>query len=325
MGNGDDGTFEWPSLPLEAWRPTRETLHMWTQIVGKIRLALCTPVNHWWHVPLYLTTRGLTTSPMPHGARDLQIDFDFTSHELVVETSDGQREALPLTGQSVASFYRGLMTTLERLEVPVSIWPVPVEVPERIPFDQDDRHAAYDPVYAHRFWSVLRLAGRALERLRGRFAGKSSPVHFFWGSFDLSLSLYSGRPAPEHPGAPNVGREVMVEAYAREEAAFGFWPGDARLPEPAFYAYAYPEPPGYRDAPLRPAGAYFHEGLGEFVLPYEAARRDPWPAEAISAFLDSAYEAAAGLAHWDRATLERAASATPPEHRTGHGTPRPPA
>jgi hypothetical protein len=308
MGDTAEDDLEWPALPLEAWRPTRETLHMWTQIVGKVRLALCTPVNHWWHVPLYLTTRGLTTALMPHGTRDLQIDFDLTSHQLVVDTSDGRRATLPLAGQSVASFYGALMATLERLDVPVHVWPVPVEVSDRTPFDRDDRHAAYDPEYAHRFWRVLRLAARALERLRGRFVGKSSPVHFFWGSFDLALSLYSGRPAPEHPGAPNVGRAVMVEAYAREEAAFGFWPGDDRLPEPAFYSYAYPEPPGYRRALIRPAGAYFDEALGEFLLPYERARRETHPAEAVAAFLDSAYVAAAGLAHWDRATLERSAS-----------------
>jgi hypothetical protein len=301
---------DWPPLPLGDWRPTRDTLHMWTQIVGKVRLALATPVNHWWHVPLYVTAQGLSTSPMPYGDRAVQIDFDLCGHELALSVSDGQRVVLPLQSQTVANFYRVLMSALADLGVQVHIWPVPVEVPDPIPFERDQVHAEYDPTYAHRFLHVLLAADRALERHRSRFLGKSSPVHFFWGSFDLAVTLYSGRPAPEHPGAPGVARQVMVEAYSREEASFGFWPGDDRFPKPAFYAYAYPEPPGFRDIQVRPDHAFFSSSLGEFLLPYEQARQMPHPERAIAAFLDSTYDAAAGLAHWDRATLERP-TATP--------------
>jgi hypothetical protein len=309
---------EWPPLPLEAWRPTRDTLQMWMQIVGKIRLALSTPLNHWWHVPFYLTARGLTTSRMPYDERDLQIDFDFTSHELVFTASDGQRITIPLRARPVASFYGEVMATLARLRMPVHIWPVPVEVPDPIPFEEDQIHASYEPVQAHEFWRVLLAVERALERQRARFLGKGSPVHFFWGSFDLTMSLYSGRPAPEHPGTPGVARQVMVEAYSCEEAAFGFWPGDDRLPEPAFYSYAYPEPPGYRDAQVRPEGAYFSAPLGEFVLPYGRARTSADPDAAVDAFLTSTYEAAAALARWDRATLERPISPVSMHHGPSH-------
>jgi hypothetical protein len=300
-------SLDWPTLPFEAWRPTRDTLHMWTQIVGKLRLALSTPLNHWWHVPLYLTARGLTTSPIPCGNQELQIDFDFHEHELVIGMTDGRRAALDLPGQSVASFYNDVMATLAGLDVEVRIWPVPVEVPDPIPFQRDDVHATYDPEHAHRFFRVLLAAGRALERKRSGFVGKSSPVQFFWGSFDLALSLYSGRRAPDHPGIPGMPLRILREAYSHEEAAFGFWPGDARFPEAIFYAYAYPEPPGYRDAPVRPEGAVWNGALGEFLLPYERVRRAARPAEAVAAFLDSTYEAAAELGRWDRAALERPA------------------
>jgi len=306
VGNAPESP-DWPALPLEAWRATRDTLHMWTQIVGKLRLALSTPLNHWWHVPLYLTARGLTTSPIPCGTHELQVDFDFHEHELVIGMTDGRRAVLDLPGQSVASFYRDVMATLEGLDVEGRIWPVPVEVPDPIPFQRDDVHATYDPEHAHRFFRALLAAGRALERERSGFVGKSSPVQFFWGSFDLALSLYSGRRAPDHPGIPGMPLGILREAYSHEEAAFGFWPGDARFPEPIFYAYAYPEPPGYRDAPVRPEGAVWNGALGEFLLPYERVRRAARPAEAVAAFLDSAYEAAAELGRWDRAALERPA------------------
>jgi hypothetical protein len=299
-----DGSQDWPALPLAAWKPTRDTLHMWTQIVGKVRLALSTPLNHWWHVPLYVTSRGLTTSPMPYSDRWLQIDFDLTNHLLTAEVSDGPGAAIPLPGHSVASFYQTLMATLASLGIEVRIWPVPVEVPERIPFDHDDVHAEYDPEHAHRFWRVLLIAQHALERHRARFAGKASPVHFFWGSFDLSVTLYSGRPAPEHPGVAGVARRIMVEAYSREEASFGFWPGDARFPEPAFYAYAYPEPAGFAQAQVGPEGAFFSASLGEYLYPYERARQASDPEQAVAAFLESTYAAAADLARWDRGALE---------------------
>ncbi len=294
----------WPELPLEAWQDTYATLHMWTQIVGKIRLALAPMTNHWWQVPLYVTSCGLSTSPMPYGARICQIDLDFLRHEMRLTTDTGEERALALAPRPVADFYAETMHALRALGVEVAIWTTPVEVPERIPFERDHRHGAYDPEYARRFWKILVQTDRVLKEFRSRFIGKVSPVHFFWGAFDMAVTRFSGRRAPEHPGAPNVARFVVVEAYSHEVSSCGFWPG-AGLGSPAFYAYAYPEPPGFRDYPVRPEEAHYDHVLGEFVLPYEAVRAARSPDELLLAFLESTYEAAAVLARWDRASLER--------------------
>lgn len=294
----------WPALPLEAWQDTYATLHMWTQIVGKIRLSLAPMLNHWWQVPLYVTTRGLTTSPIPHGARVFQMDFDFLAHELAITTDLGQRRALSLEPRSVADFYRATMDALRSLGIKPSIWTTPVEVAERIPFEHDERHASYEPASAQRFWRALVQVDRVLKLFRARFLGKASPVHFFWGAFDMAVTRFSGRPAPRHPGAPNVARFVAEEAYSHEVSSCGFWPG-AGLGEPAFYAYAYPEPEGFAAQPAGPEEAYYHPELREFILPYEAVRRAPSPEGHLLAFLQATYEAAADLAGWDRASLER--------------------
>jgi hypothetical protein len=309
-GSGVTDREDWPALPLAAWRDTYATLHMWTQVVGKVRLALAPMVNHWWHVTLYLTTRGLTTSPMPSGRRTVQIDFDFIGHELRVSTSDGLTRTLALAPRPVADFYQDLMATLRSLGVEVAIWTTPVEVEERIPFEQDRSHAAYDPAYAHRCWCVLAQADRVLHDFRSRFLGKCSPVHFFWGAFDLAVTRFSGRRAPEHAGAPGLAAYVAREAYSHEVSSCGFWPGSGPVQEPAFYAYAYPEPPGFKDFPVRPGEAFYSDPLKEFILPYDAVRRADDPDAALLAFLQSTYEAAAELAHWDRAALERPAEAT---------------
>lgn len=294
----------WPSLPLEEWADTCATLHRWTQIVGKVRLGLAPMVNHWWQVPLYVTSRGLTTSPMPYGAHVCQIDFDFLAHEMRLTTDTGQGISVALAPRSVADFYAETMAALRSLGVGVGIWTTPVEVPERTPFERDHAHAAYDPEYARRFWRVLVQTDRVLKEFRSRFIGKVSPVHFFWGAFDMAVTRFSGRRAPEHPGAPYVARFVAVEAYSHEVSSCGFWPG-AGLGVPAFYAYAYPEPEGFRGYSVRPEEAYYSEDLREFVLPYEAVRRARSPDEKLLSFLESTYEAAAVLGRWDRHSLER--------------------
>lgn len=297
----------WPSLALAEWRDTYATLHRWSQIVGKIRLALAPPINHWWHVTLYVTSRGLTTSPMPHGERTLQIDFDFVDHRLAITTTDGEARFVALAPMTVADFYRGVMNALEDLGLPVRIWPVPVEIPDPIVrFTDDHEHESYDPECARRFWRILVQADRGLTVFRGRFLGKSSPSHFFWGGFDLAATRFSGRPAPPHPGGiPNVGDFVAREGYSHELSSAGFWPGGGPVDEPVFYAYAYPEPAGFREARVEPAEAYYHEPLGEFVLPYEAVRRASDPDRTLLAFLQSTYEPAADLGGWDRTALER--------------------
>jgi hypothetical protein len=310
MGTNDEAAGSWPPLPLEAWRDTRDTLHMWTQVVGKVRLALAPPENHWWHVPLYLTARGLSTSPMPVGGRALQIDFDFLDDKLLLRLSDGPHQEVALRPRSVADFYQAVMAALHALEVPVRIWPVPVEVADPIPFERDTRHAAYDAQQVRRFWRVMLSSQAVLQRFRSRFLGKSSPVHFFWGSFDLASTRFSGRPAPEHPTTPGVPDRITREAYSHEVWSAGFWPGDERFTQPIFYAYAYPAPPKFDEGPVMPAAAHFDRTLGEFVLPYEAIRTDARPDEAVTAFLQSTYEAAASRGGWDRAALERPA-ATP--------------
>ncbi|MDB5418438.1 MAG: hypothetical protein JWP50_1857 [Phenylobacterium sp.] len=299
---------DWPPLVYEDWADTQATLHMWTQVVGKIRMALSPPVNHWWHVTLYVTARGLSTSPMPiGGGRSLEIAFDFLAHELRFDCSDGAGERLPLKAQSVAAFYNQVLAALARLGVSVHIWTTPCEVENPIPFERDETHASYDPAAAQTFWRVLVQADRVMKEFRGRFLGKASPAHFFWGSFDMAVTRFSGRPAAPHPGSPVLPASVSVEAYSHEETSCGFWPGAPGVP-PLFYAYAYPEPAGFAAASVRPEAARWDTTLGEFVLPYDAARRAADPDAAVLAFFQSTYGAAADLAGWPRAELERPAS-----------------
>jgi hypothetical protein len=295
----------WPALPLEAWADTCATLHLWTQIVGKVRTALAPPVNHSWHVTLYVTAAGLTTSPIPYGERMFQVDFDFLRHELRIGSSDGGAESFPLAPQSVAAFYRRVMTALDRLGIRVKFHPVANEVPEEIRLDRDEAHAAYDAEYANRFWRVLVQADRVFKIFRARFIGKSSPVHFFWGAPDLAVTRFSGRPAPPHPGGvPHLPDSVAREAYSHEVSSAGFWPG-AGLGYPAFYSYAYPEPAGYATAKVRPSAAHYNKDLREFVLPYDVVRQAASPDDALLEFLEATYEAAANLGRWDRTALER--------------------
>lgn len=294
----------WPKLPLEAWQDTCSTLHMWTQIIGKIRLNLAPMINHWWHVAFYLTSRGLTTSPMPYKSMYCQIDFDFIDHEMRITTNTGESRSIELKPRTVADFYSSTVEALSSLGIEVPIWTTPVEVPERTPFEQDTTHQAYDAEYAHRHWRVLVQTDRVMKEFRSRFIGKVSPVHFFWGAFDLAVTRFSGRRAPDHPGVPNVARSVMVEAYSHEVSSCGFWPGIG-LGEPAFYSYAYPEPEGYKEYHVKPEEAYYFNDWGEFVLPYEAVRTAESPDEKLLAFLQSTYDAAATLSNWDRDSLER--------------------
>jgi hypothetical protein len=299
----------WPALPLDAWRETYETLHMWTQIVGKTRLALSPMENHWWNVALYVTPRGLTTSAMPSGNRTASVDFDFIDHQLVIRDSDGETTTMSLAPRTVADFYREYISTLQRIGLPVRIRPVPVEVETAIPFAEDTRHATYDAEMANRFWRLLSQVDRVMKRFRGRFTGKSSPAHFFWGSFDHATTRYSGRPAPRHPGgAPNCPDYVMHEAYSHECSSCGFWPGGGAVTEAMFYAYAYPEPERFRDHPVRPDGAFYSDTLREFLLPYERVRVAASPDDLLLDFFQSTYEAAAIRGGWDRRALERPAT-----------------
>ena len=291
----------WPSLPLEEWKETYATLHMWTQIVGKIRLVQSPPVNHWWQVPLYVSARGLTTSTIPSDTRTFEIDFDFIDHQLIIRTSDGSQKTLPLAPRTVADFYKELMTTLRSLEIEVEIRAIPDEVPDPIPFAEDRVHAAYDPEYANRFWRILVQADRVFEEFRARFIGKCSPVHFFWGSFDLAVTRFSGRRAPEREGADSITRE----AYSHEVISHGFWPGSGNIQEAAFYSYTAPEPTGLPQAKVRPEGAFYNPETGGFILPYDVVRQAASPDETLLEFLQSTYEAGANLAKWDRASLER--------------------
>lgn len=298
----------WPGQSFPEWQDTCATLHMWTQIVGKIRLALMPMANHWWQVPLYVTCRGLTTAPMPCGARSVEIDFDFIDHRLIVRLSDGGREEVPLQPCSVAAFYGEIMGRLRGLGIDVHIWRMPVEVADAIPFDADTLHASYDAAQVQRFWRILLQAARVLTKFRCRFIGKASPVHFFWGSFDLAVSRFSGRPAPPHPGgAPNLGDWAVREAYSHEVSSCGFWPGNGGFGRPAFYAYCYPEPAGFADAVVSPAGAFYSAGLREFILPYDDVRRAASPDNDLLEFCQRTYEATADLAQWDRPALERRA------------------
>ena len=295
----------WPSLPYPEWKDTFETLRLWLQAVGKVRLVQSPWVNHQWHVALYVTARGLTTSPIPHGTRVFHIDFDFIEHRLAIASCDGGRRGFGLEPQPVCVFYRRLFSLLAELDLPVTINRKPNELAEAIPFDEDDVHRSYDAGYANRFWRALVQADRVFKIFRGRFAGKCSPVHFFWGSGDLAVSRFSGRRAPAHPGgAPNMPDALLREAYSHECSSCGFWPGGDNAPYPFFFSYAYPAPAGFAQAPVRPNVARFDAGLGEFVLPYDAVRESADPDAMLLDFLQSTYEAAANLAGWDRAALE---------------------
>ena len=299
--NNRETTEKWPALPLEAWKDTLETLHMWAQIVGKVRLVLSPFENHWWHVPLYVTARGLTTSPIPYRDRTFEIDFDFIDHNLFIQTSDGTSKAMPSISRSVADFYQEFMASLRALNIEVTINTLPSEVANPIHFDQDFVHSSYDPEYVNRFWRILVQTDTVLKRYRSQFLGKSSPVHFFWGSFDLALTFFSGRRAPERSGVDRMQRE----ATSHEEICCGFWPGDERFPKPAFYSYTYPPPPGLETSSLRPAEAFYDPQLGEFLLRYDDARNANSPAQALLDFFLSTYQVGATMAQWDRAALER--------------------
>ena len=306
MTGATDGrvdTTGWPSLRVADWTATRDTLHMWTQIVGKIRMAHAPLVNHWWQVTLHVSPRGLTTSTVPHRSGAFEIEFDLVDHRLVIRTSGGGQRSLPLRPMPVAEFYRHVLDMLDRLGIEAPIRPSPNEVDPAIPFAEDHEHASYDGGAAQLFWRQLLAANRVLGEFRSHFTGKVSPVHFFWGAMDLACTRFSGRPAPPHPGgAPNCGDWVMVEGYSRELSSCGFWPGGGE--EGAFYSYAYPEPAGFRDYPVGPAAAYFSDEFGQFLLPYEAVRTAPDPDRALTEFVHTTYEAAAERAQWDRAALE---------------------
>lgn len=296
-------TFSLPDLNLPDWQATNATLHMWTQIVGKVRLELSPMHNHWWQVPLYVSARGLTTSVMPYRGWAFEIDFDFTEHELQIRTSERTSRTLKLYPRSVADFYAEFMAALRALKIDVSIYAVPVEVPDPIPFAEDEQHASYDPEYAQNLWRALLFSDFALKEFRGRFQGKHSPVHFFWGGFDIASTRFCGRTAPDRQWSPDL-QKIMDEAYSHEVSSAGFWAGGASS-EPLFYAYHTPEPDGYRACAVQPSAAYFHETLGEFVLPYEAVRQSADPKRDLLVFLQSTYEAGADCAQWDRASLER--------------------
>ena len=300
--NRDD---QWPDLSFEKWRETYATLHMWTQIVGKIRLAQTPWINHSWHVTLYVTARGLTTSPIPHGGSMFEINFDFVDHHLRIDSSDGGQRAIELRPRSVADFYLAVMSALTELELPVSINTMPNEIQDPIPLDRDEEHRSYDAEYANRFWRVLVQADRVFKDFRSDFCGKCSPVHFFWGSFDLAVTRFSGRAAPPHPGGiPHLPDAITREAYSQEVSSLGFWPGGGPVPMPVFYSYAYPEPTGFAQAGVRPDAASYNAQLREFILPYEAVRSGDSPDDVLLDFARSTYDAASSLARWDRAALK---------------------
>ena len=291
----------WPSLPYADWSATFHTLHMWMQIVGKVRLALSSHVNHWWEAPLYVSARGLTTSVIPYGRGIFEMEFDFLKHVLRIETSRGETEVLDLEPRTVADFYKEFRARLKSLGIEVKIWPMPVEIPNPIRFDQDTVHASYDLLYAARFWHILIRLEPIFRKFRGRFIGKNSPTHFFWGSFDLAVTRFSGRRAPERPGAD----KVTGEAYSHEVSSVGWWPGDAELAGPVFYSYAAPEPSGFRAYPIKPAQARYDDRLKEFLLLYDDVRTATDPCATVFDFCQSTYEAAATLGGWDRPSLER--------------------
>lgn len=291
----------WPALPLDSWKQTYATLHMWTQIVGKVRLALTPLVNHWWNVPLYVTARGLTTSRIPYGARAFELWFDFIQHKLVLETSEGVVKTLDLAPRPVAEFYNEFLRMLRSERIDVKIWHMPVEIPDPIAFDDDRVHASYDPQSVENFWRILLSVDAVFNQFRAGFIGKSSPVHFFWGSFDLAVTRFSGRRAPERPGADSITRE----AYSHEVISVGFWPGGGDIKDAAFYAYAAPEPQGFKEARVRPEAAFYNKQVSEFLLMYDDVRRSPSPSVSLLEFCQSTYDAGATLANWDRNNLER--------------------
>ena len=305
-GHGPINSPDWPPLPLADWIDTRDTLQLWLQIIGKVRLRLTPPINHSWHSTLYLTARGLTTSPIPYGTRSFHIDLDFVDHRLLIATTDGMSGGFALEPQSVAAFYARVMEELTRLGLPVRISTKPNEIATAIPFPRDESHRAYDRDAVHRFWRALSQADRVLKIFRTRFIGKCSPVHLFWGGMDLAVTRFSGRTAPRHPGGiPNLPDEVTQEAYSHEVSSCGFWSGTAPVDYPAFYSYAYPQPDGFADAPVGSASAFYSPDFGEFILPYDRVRESASPDDTVLQFLQSTYEAAANLAKWDRAALER--------------------
>jgi hypothetical protein len=296
---------QWPSLPFAEWKDTAMTLHMWTQIVGKVRLALSPWINHSWHVTLYVTARGLTTSPIPHGLAIFEIRFDFIDHQLRILKSNGAQRTIELKPQSVAKFYEAVMKALRDLELPITIHTMPNEIENPVPFEQDEQHRSYDREYANRFWRVLVQSDRVFKEFRSRFCGKCSPVHFFWGSFDLAVTRFSGRQAPPHPGGiPHLPDEITREAYSQEVSSLGFWPGNVAMPTPVFYSYAYPEPTGFSEAKVQPEPAFYEAKLREFILPYDAVRTAEKADQVLLDFAQSAYDAASQLGKWDRATLE---------------------
>jgi len=296
----------WPALPLDEWKDTYATLHMWTQIAGKVRFALSPWINHSWHVTLYVTSRGLSTSPIPYGERTFEIKFDFIDHKLLIETSDGEVRSVGLRPRTVADFYGEVMSALRGLDMDIHIHTLPNEIADPIPFDKDEQHSSYDPEYASRFWRVLVQTDRVFKEFRAKFIGKCSPVHFFWGSFDMAVTRFSGRTAPPHPGGvPHLPDVVAREAYSHEVSSCGFWPGGGPVPYPVYYAYAYPAPEGFKDARVLPSAAFYSNDLGEFLLPYDDVRESKNPDAALLDFLQSTYEAAAELAKWDRQALER--------------------
>ena len=296
----------WPELPLDAWKDTYATLHLWMQIVGKVRWVKAPWLNHSWNATFYVTPRGLTTSSIPHGQKTFEIEFDFIDHQLNIRTNENASGTIPLEPRSVAEFYDQVMAMLEELEVPVKIGRKPNEVADPIPFDRDTQHGSYDPQYAHRFWQVLVQADRVFKIFRGRFIGKSSPVHLFWGALDLAVTRFSGAPAPQHPGGiPNLPDDVTREAYSQQVSSAGFWPGGGAVTYPAFYSYAYPSPAGFADARVAPSAAFYSKELGEFILPYAAVAGASDPDALLLEFLQSTYEAAATLGNWNRAALER--------------------
>ncbi len=297
---------QWPDLPLAAWSETCDTLHLWTQIVGKVRIA-CTPLtNHWWNATLFVNGRGLAAPAMPYPGGTFDVIFDFASHRLIIETSECRTESFALKPMTVAEFYAAFMEKLRRLGIDVRIWTMPGEIENAVPFDRDGTHAQYDPVHVQKFWLALLQANRVMNAFRTRFLGKASPVHFFWGSFDLAVSRFSGRTAPPPKGiTPNVASWVMAEAYSHEVSSCGFWPGNGGYGRAAFYVYAYPEPAGYGDTAIETAGAFYDKNLGQFILPYDAVRQARDPDALLLGFLQETYSAAADLAKWDRAALER--------------------
>jgi len=297
----------WPALPLAEWKDTYTTLHMWTQVVGKVRLALCPNLNHWWATAFYVTARGLTTSPIPYENGIFDIHFDFINHALEIQTSLGETRSFHLVPRTVAAFYDQFMDALRSLGIHVKVWEMPVEVPRPVRFNLDEHHSSYDPKYAHRFWQVLAAVAPVFEKFRAGFIGKSSPVHFFWGSFDLAVSRFSGRPAPIRPNADTITKE----GYSHEVISVGFWPGDGEIiKDAAFYAYAAPEPPGFKDSTIRPAKTFYNSEKSEFFLMYDEVRLSNSPEQSLLDFCQSTYDAAANLAHWNRAELERPASQT---------------